>query len=529
MGLWGVDVQVKDLLDADRFGIRLLTSDPAALERTVRWTYTTDLPDPSRYIAGGELVVTGLVWRRSSSDTEVFVDAVARSGASALAAGEGLLGHIPGDLVDACERHGLPLLAIPETVSFGEVTEFLVGRVTGDRVASLNASLARHRQLLTAVADGRALDELALHTARETGMACSIFTATGRRLVAEVSEFSDADVDALTHAALSSDRLPTTTTLADGGVHSIFGIGPALAQRTTRWFLAVAGDVASFAPPIHDAFGQLAAIAALDRARREEGRLVRREIADQAVALVESDCTRPEALIRLRQSGVDPDRTLVVLRVAQIGRSDLREMLRTVLNDTLTSFGGGCVGTGEHGDIVAIVNTDDPQIVSILRTRLSRLGSGIGRSRLLVGVSAHVGVGAIGGALRSARHAVDAGRHGTLPVTVTAGSELNTAVSMLSALPDDVRQSFVQLVLEPMLDYDRRNDAGLTDTVREFLATGGSWNKTAESLHVHLNTVRYRIKRVEELLGRDLGSTSDRLDLYLALESMPAATASGAA
>lgn len=51
---------VGDLLDASHLGIRLLTSDRDALGRTLRWTFTTDLPDPSRYIAGGELVITGL-------------------------------------------------------------------------------------------------------------------------------------------------------------------------------------------------------------------------------------------------------------------------------------------------------------------------------------------------------------------------------------------------------------------------------------------------------------------------------------
>ncbi|MFY2791053.1 PucR family transcriptional regulator [Rhodococcus sp. MALMAid1271] len=522
-------MQVKDLLDATHLGIRLLTSDADALSRTLRWTYTTDLLDPSRYIAGGELVITGLVWHRTPADSEMFVRAVAASGASALAAGEGLLGHIPSDLTDACERHGLPLLAVPETVSFGDVTEFLVGRVTGDRIASLNNSLVRQRQLLTAIADGRALDELALHVSRETGRTCLIFTATGRRLVAEVSAFSDADVDTLTHAALSCERLPTTTTLSGNAVYSIFGIGPSLAQRTTRWFLAVAGDLDTFPPPISDAFGQLAAIAALDRARREEGRLVRREIADQAVALIEADSTSPEASTRLRQAGVDPDRSLVVVRVVHTGRIDLREMLRTVLSDTLTSFGGGCVGSSSHGDIVAIVNTDDPNIVETLRTRLSRLGSGIGHSRLLVGVSSEATGNTVDGALRSARYALEMSRQGSGSVTVTAGSQLTSAVSMLSALPDDVRRSFVEHVLAPLLEYDRRTDSGLTDTLREFLATGGSWNRTAESLHVHLNTVRYRIKRVEELLGRDLNSTEDRLDVYLALNSIPRSSATGAA
>ena len=528
-------MQVKDLLEVAHFGIRMLTTDTEALERTVRWTFTTDLPDPSRYIAGGELVITGLVWRRSAADSERFARAVFDSGAAALAAGEGLLGHIPDDLVEACERYGLPLLAVPDSVSFGDVTEFLVGRVAGDRIATLNASLMRQRQLLAAVAEGRALDELALHTTRETGMQCLIFTATGRRLVIEATPLSDSDVDALTHRALSAESLPATVTLRDeraGGrtrTFSIFGVGASLSMRATRWFLAVAGDFATFAPAITDAFGQLAAIAALDRARREEGRLVRREIADQAVRLLEGGSERNglqgfgrETFVRLRQAGVDPDSPLVVISAAFVGRSDANELLRTLLLDTLTSFGGGCVGGGSRGDIVGIVGTRDVDIVPVLRTRLRRLAPGIGRSRLVVGVSSEVTGAALEGAVDAARHAFDVARASDRQVAIVTAGDLDSAVSLVSILPDRVRRQYAERVLGPVLEYDV--DSVLLSTLEEFLAQGGSWNKTAEVLHVHLNTVRYRIKRVEELLGRDLGSTTDRLDVYLALRSVGAST-----
>ena len=511
-------MQVKDLLDVPEFGIRLLTTDLDALDRTVRWTFTTDLPDPSRYIAGGELVITGLVWRREPGDSENFVAAVFGSGATALAAGEGLLGHIPDDLVDACERHGLPLLAVPESVSFGDLTEFLVGRVAGDRIAALNSSLMRQRHLLTAVAEGRALDELALHTTRETGMQCLIFTATGRRLVIEATPFSDADVDALTHRALSAIRLPATVSLDGGREYSVFAVGASLSSRAMRWFIAAAGNFEEFSPPIADAFGQLASIAALDRARREEGRLVRREIADQAVRLLEEDWSKAETLVRIRQAGVDPDRPLVVISAAFVGRGDMNELLRTVLSDTLTSFGGRCVGGGTKGDIVGIVATKGLDIVPVLRTRLRRLAPGIGRARLVVGVSSEVTGAALEGAIHAARHAADVARASERQVAVVAAGDLDSALSLVSILPDRVRREYAVRVLGPVLEYD--GDSGLLETLREFLAQGGSWNRTAEVLHVHLNTVRYRIKRVEELLGRDLGSTTDRLDVFLALESV---------
>ena len=48
----------------------------------------------------------------------------------------------------------------------------------------------------------------------------------------------------------------------------------------------------------------------------------------------------------------------------------------------------------------------------------------------------------------------------------------------------------------------------------------GSWSRTAESLHLHVNTVRYRIERVEQLTGRDLSQFEDRVDVFLALKSL---------
>jgi len=45
--------------------------------------------------------------------------------------------------------------------------------------------------------------------------------------------------------------------------------------------------------------------------------------------------------------------------------------------------------------------------------------------------------------------------------------------------------------------------------------------ETARALHVHPNTLRHRLNRVEQLTGRDLGSMEDRVDLYIALRSRP--------
>ena len=66
-------MKLRDLVNTPQLGIRALYADDAMLDRPVGWTYTTDLPDPSRYLSPGLVVMTGLMWRRDASDSEAFV------------------------------------------------------------------------------------------------------------------------------------------------------------------------------------------------------------------------------------------------------------------------------------------------------------------------------------------------------------------------------------------------------------------------------------------------------------------------
>jgi DNA-binding PucR family transcriptional regulator len=98
-------------------------------------------------------------------------------------------------------------------------------------------------------------------------------------------------------------------------------------------------------------------------------------------------------------------------------------------------------------------------------------------------------------------------------------ADVDSAVGLLTAVPDELQRRFAERVLGPLVDYDRRTGAGLLETLEIFLGCAGSWRQAADRMHLHLNTVRYRIGRVEELTGRDLGRLDDRLDLFLAVRA----------
>jgi len=136
-----------------------------------------------------------------------------------------------------------------------------------------------------------------------------------------------------------------------------------------------------------------------------------------------------------------------------------------------------------------------------------------------VGVSAPAGgVAALSGALHEAGSARRlAALRGTTAIPVVTSDEVASHELLLASAPASVLRSFRERLLGPLLSYDERHRAELVSTLREFLACSGSWNACAAKMYVHVNTVRYRIRRVEELTGRDLSSLDDQVDFFLAL------------
>ena len=74
-------------------------------------------------------------------------------------------------------------------------------------------------------------------------------------------------------------------------------------------------------------------------------------------------------------------------------------------------------------------------------------------------------------------------------------------------------------MLGKLQDYDEQNSSDLVKSLSCFLEANGHWGDAAEKLYVHRHTLRYRMKRVEEITGRDLDQSQDRMEFWLALKA----------
>ncbi|MEU3498538.1 PucR family transcriptional regulator ligand-binding domain-containing protein [Kitasatospora cineracea] len=528
-------MRVRDLLAPGAPRLRLLAGEDE-LDRQVTGVMTTDLQDPGRYLHGGELVLTGMLWRTAPADSERFVRTIVAAGAAALGAGEVEVGPVPDDLAAACRRHRLPLLAVPDDVAFGAVTEYVGRQVSADRAADLAALVDRHRLLVSAAGAG-GLDAVLDLLGGDLDLDCWVLTPTGRVVAGPADHLSPADRDQLVRAHLAAQRQrrrpPHRVRLATG----TYSLLPAAADPTDEapladWILAVAGDVTEWTPKRQQLAENLARLVAAERTRRDEGRRLRRRIADEVLALLQRDADPAEIGRALQASttmaaryegstetsGDQPQ--WLVLSADATGLPD--GALRPVLEEALAAATDRALvaALGPTGAVVVLPALDAAVPADAVRALLAPLEAGLGsEGRITVGVCAPAAEsGGLRGALEEARHArrIAAARVGR--IYVAGPEELASHVLLLAAVPDEVRRAFRSRLLDKVIAYDLEHQADLVRTLEAFLRSDGSWTRCAAQLHVHVNTLRYRIGRIEELTGRDLSRLEDRVDFYLALE-----------
>jgi hypothetical protein len=541
-------VRVRDLLDVPGLGLRLLT-DVTGMDRAIKHVYTTDLPDPGRYLTQGDLVLTGMIWCREPGDADRFVRALARAGASALGAGEAL-GNVPSEVIDACGRHGVALIAVPVETSFASVVDEIGRRLSGDRETAMTRVLGRRRRLLSAVAEGAGLDEMFRLIGTEIGLESWLLTGTGRVVGGTGAVLRRPQAMRMAAEYLKADRLPAVTRAAaeTDARYTLFGIGGE--PRITSWFLACAGREPDWAHELRESIAELVADVALERARLDAGRAGDRKLAEAILTRLAADGSSTAELASLmRAAGLSPDDRYLVASMhaeadGRMGGSerwqcDLAEELTVPYADRVLLAPLGSPGAhgshGSPGEIVVLVpvadgEADGPAVTHAFADRL-REGQQVfeadrSRVRLSVGVSTPAaGVGALAGALHEAGSArrLAALRAGTgngaggAAISVVTSDEVASHELLLASVAGSVLRSFRGRLLGPLLAYDEQHRAELLPTLREFLNCSGSWNACAGKMYVHVNTVRYRIRRIEELTGRDLSSLDDRVDFFLAL------------
>jgi Purine catabolism regulatory protein-like family/PucR C-terminal helix-turn-helix domain len=595
-------VLLRALVDSPELRLRVLTGDDA-LDRPVGGVFTTDLLDPSRYLSGGEIVLTGLMWHRVPADSAAFVSALEGAGVAALAAGDAALGAVPPDLVEACRAHRLPLLEVPVDVSFAVITERVMRSLLP---AGPGPAVARLRRLAAEQAGAPpahpepadAMAALLAVADAEYGVTGWVLSGTGRLVAGALPVPGAALRSALARAGLEAPDFPAAVTV-DGAPFLLYPVagppgppGPP-EYRLACWFVAVAGDHAAWDEERHAVAAELATLVAGHRARHEEGRRAARRSADvllhrllgwrpgraggaeREIAAALGRCGLPlggplvAVVVAAPHAGDQPvapsggelpgavpawDVPAGVPGTAEPGAAQeaARVLLEEMLPGALVGVGGATAvalasGAGDVlsqiwetvGALGRVPGLDLPFGVSVQAAAGEPAGAGGDDGREPAGAAgddggepggaaggdgagpAGAGTGsAVGGVARVVAEARQAVRLAELlggGVRMVDSGQFGSWELLLAMVPGEARRAFRAALLDPLVAYDRDHGTELVATLEAFLACSGSWTKAAEAMFIHVNSLRYRIRRIEELTGRDPRSLAGQAALLLAL------------
>ncbi|MBK6012893.1 PucR family transcriptional regulator [Streptomyces sp. MBT53] len=448
------------------------------LGRSVSWAHASELTDPTPWLLGAEVIMTtGLAVPRTAAGQRAYLERLDDAGVSALALSAQL--HMPPlheAFFRAAEERGFPVLEVPLAVPFIAISQEVAASVQEDAGHRLGAQLQVFGALRWLVAEDLDTPTLLRRLEDLSGYDVYLCTPQGRPLLPGVPVPDPAVLPA------SVDAPPTVP----GGF-----VLPVPAPGGPAGFL-VAYERQGAQPAGLAVAQHIATVAALRLAMvRNERETLRREGAETLAELLQEVLDPEAARRRLARHAIDGDTVLVVVR------HTTDEALLRCLEDHPHLL----LTRGEDRYVLGA-----PEL-TVAIGELPGVASGMSRP-FLPGAALRV---AQREALWAVSKAVESGR----PV-VRYGDDATGRW-----LPDDpaVLTALVEHVLGEVLRYDEAHDSQLLVSARTWMERDRRTDTAAAALHIHPNTLAYRLRRFGTLTDRDLTSTGALAEVWLAIQA----------
>ncbi len=531
---------VRELLrDLD---VRLLTGE-RGLQLPVRWVHISELLDPTPWLSGGELLLTTGMQLETPAQAREFVARLADHHLAGLGFGTGFKhSTVPESLLALAAEREFPVFEVPYEVPFIAVTEAAFSQLVNEQYAVLRRALAAQERLERIVLSERGLEALVGALSTLIGAAVVVFDSRGEPMQQHAfrREIAPGVLDTLRGEVRERARrrearafMPTLVEgnhglalpVASDGTPQPAGAGPGRAPEA--WLVAIkdAGPLSDFDRlTLH----QAVTIVALELLRsRVAGDTERRLAGDLLDAIVSGELNGSELARRLGPFGLGEEVAAIVLGVAGESRpaspaavegalwNALREEATPTLVASVGPFACALIPGTPYEDLVAL----GERVVEAAESEL-RDDVRVGIGRAIAAVDARRSFHEARCALEALAFGVAGSNgNGSAPERprVATYKDLGSFQLLLSLQDDEALRLFCDSILGPIEASEGPYGGELMRSLEAFIEENGQWERAARRLYCHRHTLRYRIRRVEELTGRNLGSARDRIEFWLAL------------
>jgi purine catabolism regulator len=504
-----VALTVRDLLAVPGLALRLVAGEQN-IGRPVRWVHASELEDPTPWLKGGELLLTtGASVGATPARQRAYVKRLAAAGLAGLGFGLGFShDRVPKAVVTTAEQFGFPVFEVPYPVPFIAITEAVFSRVVAEQYDVLQRAVDAEQTLTRSAMDGEGLEGIAAALARAIGGWALLLDLHGMPLATTSQAARQRQPRIWEELKVSRpEGTGFSVTIVDRGHH--VWVQPVGAQGRVEAFLAV-GKPDSPTQLDRIVTAHALSLFAIELAKsRAVAEAERRLQGDFFDALAAGAMPAAEMARGLARFGFGKAANVVVLSLEGGEPGDLAY----AAEDELSRADAAYLISRHDGGVHVLVTEDPGRDLDDLRKRIEeRLGAYV-----RLGAGGAVEPAETSRGLREARYALQVCR---LEGWGSAGfDDLGTYRLLLSMAEPDALRAFADAMLAPLDAYDRDHGGELQASLRAFLQHNARWETAAAELFVHRHTLRYRMRKVEELTGRDLSSSFDRMEFWLALRA----------
>jgi purine catabolism regulator len=300
--------------------------------------------------------------------------------------------------------------------------------------------------------------------------------------------------------------------LADHQIAGL-GFGTGFAHKRLPPALVTAARKRAF--PVFEVPYELPFIAITERAFaqlvNERYEILQRNMAGDVLAEALTGHLYPEDLqARLRPFGIGEQVAVLAFSLADpsAAAASLERALEAEQVRSLVAIRGGL--------LCAVIDALDEDPIELARKLRLELAARFGDVRAAASRAAPTH--SLRLSFHEARCALEAARlaDGHAP-EVASYRDLGAFQLLLSLQDDDALISYCRSVLGPVEQGEGDYGDELLRSLDAYIEHNGHWEKAASALYCHRHTLRYRIRRVEQLTGRDFSNARDRIEFWLAL------------
>jgi PucR family transcriptional regulator, purine catabolism regulatory protein len=556
-----VAITVREALNLGGLRRGQLLAGSAGLDRPITWVKVLESPETLDWLAEGELVLTVAF---AIKDDRAAQASLVRGLAGAKSSGlvvkpERYLREIPGEMLVQAEEYGIPLITIPEDVSYLEIMAPILERIINEQNVQLRRSIDIHRQFTQLALDGKGVEAIVRTLGEMVESSVTLEDYPDFHLLASHSVpgvtdrhrqqtlkqhgtpkdvLRSAPIQAMLQEVREGKAPRRVAAFPELGLTAPRVMTPVMAGPECLAYLSIIDHPPHTEDLALMAIEHAATVLALELIKQREVSeaedRVRGELVDDLLAgtygddanairrarYLRYDLTAPHAVLV-----VDVDGFARVIKERRLGEDRVialkHQLLQLVVGVTRRLHPRHLVAA--HSDSVTVlvpVHGDEASLVG--ETLARQIQAEVAQSEL--GLTVSVAVGRVclkpvdfRGAFREAQRALELMvRFGKREQVVNY--ERLGVYRLLAQVEDRAGlEAFAGRVLDPLASYDRARGTPLLQTLEVYLQRHGNLRQTSRDLHVHLNTLHYRLRRIGEITGLDLKDADARLDLLLAL------------